>query len=721
MERRRKAAFLTVTILATGSLSAHAGISFEETTSAAGIDYVGKSWGAAWGDFNGDSLPDVYVPNHLNPPSLYVNQGDGTFTDVASAVIPEIGQDKHGAIWNDFDGDGDEDLYQTIDGGGEPSALLENIEGTTFQNIAAQVGVDFPEGRGRMPVWLDADRDSLIDLLAISGGKGLTRLWRQNPPTFEDFTGTAGFGTNDGPFNGAWLADIDLDGSVELILRRESAFPGVVLKTSSVPFQDISGGFPNVFKAVDAAIGDFDGDLLPDAYVVQGTVASEILQVDEFLVETALEPRRGEVQGADLLSPGSLTFLFEPRWQILSTETPILVGSAEMQVTAREITLDPADPATHGMPAFDPDTASGVFIGYDPETGIWRFRAADLSYTLNTVITAEVAIDQIEIIGIDPLETPENDVLYVHDGTTWVDRAADAGVGTPSWGRSVVAQDFDNDMDLDIYIVATGKTRNRENILYENQGAGTFVKVAGGGGAPGDVQGRGDAVATADYDGDGYIDLFIVNGRSKDPYDLDGRSQLYRNTGAGNNWLKVDLEGRFGSPNELGAKVYVTAGSVRQIRTQDGGFHFKAQNHRTLHFGLGSNTSAELVEVHWPGGTVTRLFDVAGNQTVRVAEQSDQDADGLTDDTDNCLLVANADQADADGDGFGNLCDGDFNNDCTVNRTDARILIRGAGTAAPALDLDGSGRVDAGDWAIFVDLFGRPPGPSGVADCGGTP
>ena len=100
----------------------------------------------------------------------------------------------------------------------------------------------------------------------------------------------------------------------------------------------------------------------------------------------------------------------------------------------------------------------------------------------------------------------------------------------------------------------------------------------------------------------------------------------------------------------------------------------------------------------------------------------DEDGDGRPDPFDNCLQVPNGPhgaqpalaQRDTDGDGFGNLCDGDLNDDGIVDDVDARISRELLGTDDPDADLDGDGRVDELDLELLESMLGQPPGPSGL-------
>ena len=90
------------------------------------------------------------------------------------------------------------------------------------------------------------------------------------------------------------------------------------------------------------------------------------------------------------------------------------------------------------------------------------------------------------------------------------------------------------------------------------------------------------------------------------------------------------------------------------------------------------------------------------------------DGDGVGDACDNCTLVANADQRDTNGDGFGNICDADLNGDLVANLSDFSLFRSAFGTPDPDADLNGDGVVNLSDFSIFRASFGSAPGPSGL-------
>ncbi len=90
----------------------------------------------------------------------------------------------------------------------------------------------------------------------------------------------------------------------------------------------------------------------------------------------------------------------------------------------------------------------------------------------------------------------------------------------------------------------------------------------------------------------------------------------------------------------------------------------------------------------------------------------DTDNDGIDDSQDNCIEIPNSNQRDSNGDGFGNVCDADLDNNGTVSFADLNLFKSKFGTADQDADFDGNGSVSFADLSILKSLFGHPPGPA---------
>ena len=137
---------------------------------------------------------------------------------------------------------------------------------------------------------------------------------------------------------------------------------------------------------------------------------------------------------------------------------------------------------------------------------------------------------------------------------------------------------------------------------------------------------------------------------------------------------------------------------------------------------LGLCTPVDLSVLLGPGGviaqgsTITATLPPGRTIIVRLGGScdTDSDGDGVPDQSDNCTLVSNPTQTDADSDGFGNRCDPDFNNSGLVTAADYLLLRARLTTHDPVLDLNGDGVVTAADYLILRGWLNKPPGPSGV-------
>ncbi len=213
--------------------------------------------------------------------------------------------------------------------------------------------------------------------------------------------------------------------------------------------------------------------------------------------------------------------------------------------------------------------------------------------------------------------------LYHNNGDgTFTDVTNAAGFRALNNNRAACWGDFDNDGYLDLYVVNSGMdpAGKGPNFLYRNNHSGGFRDVAAQAGVQSLVLSRGRGAAWADYDGDGFLDLFVTNGEDNTDYP-QGPQFLFRNGGNTSHWLEIKLVGTTSNRDALGAKVTITVRSTIQYRENNGSMgHFLSQQLVPLHFGLGKVTTVNQVFVQWPSGKTQTLVDVPADQKMVITE-----------------------------------------------------------------------------------------------------
>jgi hypothetical protein len=238
---------------------------FSDVTAKSGLSKdSGWATGVTFGDYDGDGYPDLFVPHYVDlniknlpqfgsaktcqyhgipvqcgprglkgsPDSLYHNNGDGTFTELAAAA----GVDDRkcyfglGAVWTDFDNDGKIDLFVANDG--EPNYLYRNLGNGHFTEIGMEAGVAFSEdgieqanmglavgdfeNKGRMSIAISHFSDEYMALYRNEGGMNFT-----------DVSHSAGIAPVTEPFVGWGDAFVDLNNSgwLDLVLVNGHVYP----------------------------------------------------------------------------------------------------------------------------------------------------------------------------------------------------------------------------------------------------------------------------------------------------------------------------------------------------------------------------------------------------------------------------------------------------------------------------------------------------------------
>jgi hypothetical protein len=188
---------------------------FEKVTSGQIVSNGGKSVGCAWADYNLDGWLDLYVANRDQQNFLYKGLGEGEFEKITTGAIVTDVANSSGCAWGDYDNDGYPDLY--VANSGTVSNLYHNNGDETFTKVNEEPFItDISSCAGAS--WGDCDNDGDLDLFVSTGQLGMYVNWfylNDGDGTFTKVTDSPLVNEATWSSGSAW-GDYDKDGDLDL-------------------------------------------------------------------------------------------------------------------------------------------------------------------------------------------------------------------------------------------------------------------------------------------------------------------------------------------------------------------------------------------------------------------------------------------------------------------------------------------------------------------------
>jgi hypothetical protein len=584
----------------------------------------------------GSNLEDIYVGNHFKPPALLLNQGSLVFARTEAGLAMD--QDFHGCAWGDYDEDGDLDLYQTRgarDGMILKSNFLYRNDGIRFTDVAEAAGVTDPPGRARSAAWLDYDNDGNLDLFVGNAARadGPNALFRNlGNGVFANTAVEAGVATTK-TTDAVTLTDFDRDGNVDVFLAGVTDGLFLFRNQGDGTFADITEASglaaADIRNSTDSAWGDYDGDGDPDLFVVSSDSADDDLAASPALI--AFETRIiftgiGDPGDGVKFATTGTTATFD-LFVYADPVAPdrVFIGANGAHPKTVPFTLADGSELL-GRPQIPTALDHAILIWQEPG-GLWSIEmlgdgvSRELGKRFWGTITSDGSFTSFDSFDFEPAkQTGRNYLFQNQNDGTFVDVTAAAGLEQADPGRAVLSADFDNDGDLDLYVVRSGVVLDAPDSFYDNAGDGTFVEIGAAVGLGKTHAGNGDSAAYGDFDEDGFLDIVATHG-----FDMQrGPYALWHNGGNGNNWVRFRLVGTASNSSGIGARVTLKTASGEQVREQNGGFHRSSQNSMAVHFGLGQETLVEWARIEWPSGLLQTIAVPLVNRTIEVIEPATQ-------------------------------------------------------------------------------------------------
>ncbi len=533
------------------------------------------------------------------------------------------------------------------------SALPAGVDPVVFDESAAERGIGFvthssrserryqPETMVAGVAFLDYDNDGWLDLYAVNGAPIATlqkdeprywnRLYRnQGNGSFVDVTEAAGVAGR-GYDLGVVAADFDNDGDSDLFvagLRRNTLYRNNgdrsftdVTEAAGLARPDPKYG---TLWAIAGAFFDYDRDGWLDLFVSNYVVW-----------DRSSDPVCGDPAAPDYCRPdhyqGLPNSLFHNNRD--GTFSDVSLASGIRAHVGKGMGLGVAD--------FDADGWSDVFVANDTAPSFLFMNNRNGTFTESGFERAVALPDRGEPVagmGVDARDYDDDgrpDVFLTAlsadmfplfrntGGSVFEDATVRSGVGAltrpwTGWGNAIV--DLNNDGFKDLFAACAGVLDPRgaggarvpmPNLLLLNNRDARFVDGSATAGEEFARKAVHRGAAFGDIDNDGRLDVAVTA--------VDGPLELWRNVSPNrNHWLQVEVEGRNGNRDAMGATLTLVTASRTQYNQLNTAVGYGSASDARVHFGLGADTLVRELKILWPTGETRTLKNVAADQALKV-------------------------------------------------------------------------------------------------------
>jgi tetratricopeptide (TPR) repeat protein len=542
---------------------------------ASGIDIYGHN-GVAVGDIDGDGFDDLYICQPAGLPNrLYRNRGDDTFEDVTDASGVGILDNTAGALFADIDNDGRQDLIVVRASG---PLLFLNVGGGKFRpRPGAFHFANPPQGTFTGAAIADYDRDGWLDIYfclytyyqgtdqyrypmpyyAAENGPPNFLMRNGRDGSFRDITRETGLDKNNTRFSFCcgW-GDFDGDGWPDLYVVNDFGRKNLYKNNGDGTFTDVAkeAGVEDVGAGMSVSWLDFDRDGRQDLYVADMWTAAglRVSMLEEFQKNATDEVRgmyRRHAMGNCLYRNRG-----DGKFEDAGLRSGTLMGRWAWSSDAWDFNHD-------GLP--DLYIANGMISGprrEDLNSFFWR-----------------------QVVANSP------------------DGAKPGGAYEQGW----------NAVNELIRADATWSGYER-NVLYLNNGDGTFSDVSGAAGM--DFMEDSRTFALADFDHDGRVEVVLKNRNSPQLRFLKNVTPRLAPA------ISFCLQGKKSNRDAIGSGVTIETSLGRQTKFVQAGSGFLAQHSKELFFGLGEAKGPIQATIRWPSGLEQQIEDLPANHRIWIEE-----------------------------------------------------------------------------------------------------